>query len=287
MKTNTFKSVGIAAFIALSLASCAETPSGVVKGCMNSSAVNFDPKATQDNGGCVVIQEKQYSLFYKYTATWCEYCGQWGGTAFDEVTSANPGKILAFTVQCTDDFTSESAPEGDVFTALSTKWPYSGTPNFQCNAVSLDVNYSGANAEINTHNALAPDAGIGLQYSIGGGTNAGKLNINTYVKFFKPVSGEYFAGIYILHKSIVKSQNVLGTYVDDYVHHHVLISHVSAVFGDPIASGNIGAGKVYQLGYVFPYTDVAELDLGKMEVVGIIWKKNGSTFDVVNVTPNV
>jgi hypothetical protein len=286
MKTNTMKSIGLVAVMALTLASCADVPSGTVKGCMSTTAVNYNPEATQDNGGCVVIQQKQYSLFYKYTATWCGPCGQWGGPAFVSDCDALAGKALAFTIQCTDDFATSSNAE--MYAALSTKWPYGGTPNFQCNNVSLGTNDGGAFSEVATRNALAPVAGIGIQYSIGAGANAGKLNINTYVKFFEGATGEYFAGVYILHKSIVKSQNVEGTgMVATYEHHHVMMSHVTSVFGDPIASGNIAAGKVYNLGFVFPYTDIPALDLGKVEVVGIIWKKNGSTFDLVNVTPNL
>lgn len=286
MKTNTIKSLGLFAVIALSLASCAEVPTdGVVKGCMNSTAVNYDASATADDGGCVVIKQQQFSMFYKYTATWCGPCGDWGGPAFVADCAANPGKILAFTIQCTDDFATASNAE--MYTALSTKWSYGGTPNFQCNNVSLGTNDGGMYAEVATRNAMAPDAGIGIHYTIGAGPNAGKLNINVYTKFFKPVSGEYFAGVYILHKSIVKSQNTGGGMVDTYEHHHVMMSHVTAVFGDPIASGTIGAGKVGHLGFVFPYNDIPELDIAKMEVVGILWKKNGATYDLVNVTPNL
>lgn len=286
MKTNTFKSLGLVAFVAVALSSCAQLGGEQTKGCTNPSAVNYDAAATQDNGGCVSIPEKQYSLFFKYTATWCGPCGDWGGPAFVADCDANPGKILAFTIQCTDDFATAS--NGEIYTAFSARFPYTGTPNFQCNNVGLDVNDGGMYSEVATRNAMAPDAGIGIHYSIGAGSNAGKININTYVKFFKQVSGEYFAGVYILHKSIVQAQNVAGTgMVPDYVHHHVMMSHVTGVFGDPIASGSIGAGKVYNLGFVFPYTDIPNLNLGQMEVVGIIWKKNGNSFDIVNVTPNV
>lgn len=286
MKTNTLKSFGLAAFVAVALSSCAEVAGDITKGCTNPSAVNYDPNATQDNGGCVSIPEKQYSLFFKYTATWCGPCGDWGGPAFVSDVAANPGKILAFTIQCTDDFMSESAGAADMYNAFSARFPYGGTPNFQCNNVALGTNDGGMFSEVATHNALDPDAGIGIHYSIGAGNNAGKLNINTYVKFFKPVTGEYYAGVYILHKNIVKSQNTGSGMVDTYEHHHVMISHVTSVFGDQIATGSIGAGKVYNLGFVFPYTDIPNLNLGKMEVVGILWKKNGANYDMVNVTPN-
>lgn len=285
MKTNTFKSLALFGVIALSLASCAEVPGGIKRGCTDPGAANYDAAAAQDDGGCVTIAEKQYSMFFKYTATWCGPCGDWGGPAFEAIVDGNPGKILAFTIQTNDDF---ETPEQDaIFTAFSNKWSYGGTPNFQCNNVALGTGYTGANAEIATHNALAPVAGIGLHYTVGAGPNTGKLNINAYVKFFQPTSGEFFAGIYILHKSIIKTQNVDGTPDPNYEHHHVMMSSVTSVFGDPIASGDIGAGKVFNLGYVFPYTSIPELNLTKYEVVGILFKKNGSTYDVVNVTPNV
>ncbi len=285
MKTNTLKSIGLASVVALSLASCAEiVPGGTTKGCTNPAAANYDPDASTDNGACVVINEAQYSLFYKYTATWCGPCGDWGGPAFEAMVDANPGRILAFTLQASDDFST--ARNTEVFDAFEAKWPYSGTPNFQCNNVILGTNVGGAQAEINTRNAVAPDAGVGIHYSIGAGTNAGKLNINVYTKFFKDVSGEYFTGVYILHKEIVKNQNVDGTYDPNYVHHHVMMDHVTPVWGDAITTGNTAKGTVKHLGYVYPYTDIPDLNLAKMEVVAIVWKKNGTTFDLINVTPN-
>jgi len=285
MKTNTLKSLGLVAFVVAALSSCAPVGGDSVKGCTTTTAVNYDPSATQDNGGCVSIPEKQYSLFFKYTATWCGPCGDWGGPAFVADVDANPGKILAFTIQCTDAFATASNSE--MQTAFSARFPYAGTPNFQCNNVALGTNDGGMFSEVATKNAMAPDAGIGIHYSIGAGNNAGKLNINVYTKFFKPVTGEYFAGVYILHKNIVKSQNTGSGMVATYEHHHVMMSHVTGVFGDAIASGSIGTGKVYNLGFVFRYSDIPDLDLGKMDVVGILWKKNGTSFDIVNVTPNV
>lgn len=285
MKTNILKSLGFASLIALSFASCAETPTEAKKGCTNPDAVNYDSEASIENGGCVTIQQKQYSLFFKYTATWCGPCGDWGGPAFEQTTAANHGKILAFTIQCNDDF--ETASNLDMYTAFSARFPYSGTPNFQVNNVGLNTNNGGMYSEVATRNAMAPEAGIGIHYTIGAGTNSGKLNINTYVKFFQNVTGEYFAGVYILHKSIVKSQNTNAGMQADYLHHHVMMSHVTNVFGDAAASGNTKSGTVVNLKYVFPYTNIPDLDITEMEVVGIIWKKNGTTFDIVNVTPNV
>lgn len=285
MKTNTFKSLALFGVIALTFASCAEVPGGIKRGCTDPAAANYDVDAAEDDGGCVVIKEKQYSLFFKYTATWCPPCGSQGGPNFMSIVDNNPGQILAFSIQTNDDF--ETPVNDAIFTAFSTRWPYGGTPNYQCNEVALGVNHSPANTEIATHNALAPEAGIGLHYTVGAGPNTGKLNINAYVKFFKPASGEYFAGIYILHKSIIKTQNVDGTPDPNYEHHHVMMANVTDIFGDPIASGQIGAGKVYNLGYVFPYSNIPDLNLTKYEVVGILFKKNGTTYNVVNVTPNV
>jgi len=284
MKTNILHALGVTAVLSVALFSCAEQPTGSTKGCTNPAAVNYDPDAGQDNGGCVVIPESQYSLFYKYTATWCGPCGGWGGPAFEEICTAQNGSMLAFTLQSSDDFSTPRNTE--IFDAFAAKWPYGGTPNFQCNNAILGTSYTGATSEIATKNATEPDAGIGIHWSIGGGANAGKFNINVYTKFFKQVSGEYFAGVYILHKSIVKNQNVDGTYDPNYIHHHVMMDHVTSVFGDPIAAGDIAAGSVKSLSFVYPYTEIPDLNLAKVEIVGIIWKKNGATFDLVNVTPN-
>lgn len=280
------KFVAVFSVATIGFTSCVQRPEEEVKGCMDNTAVNYNAQATADAGGCVYIQEEQYSAFIKFSATWCHACGSYGAPAFVTVTENNPGQILAFAVQNGDDFVSANPAMGPIYSAYDTKFSISAMPSFAVNDNFLGNPVSGAQSAINTKNATDPVAGIGIHYTIGAGANAGKLNINTYMKFFQPASGEYYVAVYLLHKEIVKTQNNGGTYEDDFVHHHVLCATVTPLWGEVFSTGNVTAGRVFNKGYVFPY-NVPELDINKMDVVGVIYKKVGTNYELVNVTPNV
>lgn len=281
-KINLFTSTLI--LVVMAFTSCAEENSTAeIRGCMNPTSVNYDPDANVEDGSCVEIPEKQNALFFKYTATWCHACGGYGYNGFNTVYNANRGDILAFTIQISDDL---SYPSNQVIKdAFISKWVYDATPSFVANNVYLGNPYFGAQAEIDSKLAETPVAGTNLKWTVGGGPNTGKININAYTKFFNATSGEYYMGVYILFKNIVRSQNVDGTYQDDFEHHHVMYACTgSSPWGDPIASGNIAAGEVKHMGYVFPMD--ANINPANIEVVSVIWKKNGSSYDFVNCMTN-
>lgn len=283
MKTKYLHFSGAIA-LAFLLHSCASDLSSTEKrGCTNPNSVNYDATANVDDNSCVDIPVKQNALFFTYTATWCHACGSYGHNGFNTVYDANKGKILAFTVQVDDDLTYPS--NAPIFEAFDARWTHDATPTFVANNTYLGNPYFGAQSEINTMVAQNPTAGTNLKWTVGGGDNAGKININAYTKFFNAASGDYYMGVYILIKKIVKSQNVDGTYIDDFEHHHVMYATASgSPWGDPIASGSIAAGSVFHKGYVFPVDP--SIGMNNIEVVSILWKKNGTSYDFVNCMTN-
>ena len=265
-------------------ASCATLPTGSGPGCIDKNAVNYDPNAAYDNGSCVVIDQKCYSLFFEYASTADPNSDD---VNFNSVLAANHGKVLALRVPIADAF---SWPGNDsIVYWFETKYNGIGgtLPLYGCNDGFLAANYANANNSIAARYAnTSPEGGIGTYFTVGGGINAGKLNINLYVKFFSPLS-QYYAAVYVVNKNIVETQNVGGTLDTNFVQHHVVMATVTGVFGDPIPASEVGSNKVYHKGYVFPYTSIPNLNPNAIEVVGVLWRKTGTNWSMVNVTPNI
>lgn len=261
--------------------SCADENAGeIIRGCSDLNAVNYSSTVNQDDGSCVFIPLKQNGMLLKFTATWCEPCGNWGMGAFSDVYDANRGKIVAFTVQTNDDLmTSRNQP---TFEAFETRWDYTGTPNFVVNNTLLGTNYYDAQSNINTITGQTPTIGTGVHWTIGGGANAGKININAYAKAFSSITGEYKMGVYIIAKKLYAYQNGQG---DNYEHHKVMLGFAgSNPWGETITTSGATADEVFHLGYVVPLE--ANWNISELEVVTILWKKVGASWDFVNATTN-
>jgi hypothetical protein len=250
------------------------------RGCIDPLAVNYNASATENDGSCVIIPLKQNGMFFKFTATWCQPCGQWGMDAFNEVYQANKGKIVAFTVQTNDDLmNSRNQP---TFEAFSTRWDYTGTPNFVVNNTLLNTNYYDAQSQINSITATTPTIGTGVHWTIGAGPNTGKINVNVYAKAFSALTGEYKMGVYIIAKKINAPQ---AGQSDPYEHHKVLLGFAGDdPWGETITTNGATADQVFHKGYVVPLE--SNWNPADIEVISIIWKKNGSNWDFVNGTAN-
>lgn len=266
------------------LSSCApENNTELVKGCLNTDAVNYNPSANVDDGSCVVIPNKQYGMFFKYTATWCFACGGYGMNAFNQFYEQNKGNIIAFTVQTDDDLTTPR--NNPVYIAFSQRWDYNGTPTFVANNTYVDQDLGQASTEISNIIANNPSIGTGVHWTIGGGSNWGKLNINAYAKAFSSLSGEYKMGVYIIAKKIIAPQKVGDQMVNEFEHHKVLLGFAGDdPWGETIITSGASAGEVFHKGYVVPLEP--NWKVSDLEVVSIIWKKNGANWDFVNATPN-
>lgn len=264
------------------ITSCAEEVGGPggqeLRGCMESTAVNYNPDANTDDGSCVQIAKKQNSILVKFTATWCQPCGEWGVPAFQELYDQNKGNVLAVTAQVDDDLTT--AKNGPITEAFDLKWNYSGTPNFAVNNTMLNTSYYNANGAISTNSSTAPKIGTNLKYTIGAGANAGKLNINAYAKAFEPLSGQYYMGVYVVAKKIVAYQNGIG---NGHEHHLVMLDAVTDdVWGDEIIAATATKDQVFNKQYVFEYDP--SWKLSDISIQTVIWKKVGNSYEYINST---
>jgi len=278
--------VALAAMVSCSEPSLITDGGGTgIKGCTDPASVNFNPNATVDDASCVYIAEKQNSIFVKFTATWCGPCGDWGAPAFTSAVDGNSGKLLGMALQVSDDLTTPA--NGPLVDQFSSKWAYTGTPNFAANEQMVGTNVSQAVTIVNDASQLAPKMGVGLRTSIGAGPNAGKINIDAYVKNFADVSGAHHLAIYFLAREIVETQKVGSTNVPDFVHHHVLMAAATSggAWGEEILPNGASKGALTHWARAIAYDPTWDLD--QIEIVAVVWKKKtDGTFEFVNATNN-
>ncbi len=287
-----FASTGL--FLGLVSSSCNDpqllAPGGdnEVKGCTNQEAVNYNSEAAVDDGSCVVVNEQQNSIFVKFTATWCGPCGGWGGSAFTDAIASQGSRMLGMSLQVNDGLTTGS--NGPLVDEFSNKWNYSGTPNFAANEIMVGTSVQDAINEVSDHSQMLPKLGVGVRTTLGAGPNAGKLNIDAYIKNFEETNADYHLAIYFLARNIVASQNTSNGYDDAYVHHHVLLGAATygGAYGEEIIIDKaMKAGDITHFSRAVSYD--ASWDLDELEVVAVVWRKDpnlANTFYYENSTTN-
>jgi hypothetical protein len=274
--------------------SCTEPNDGdlnntAVKGCMNPAAANYNNKATLDDGSCVIVGKKQNSISAKFTATWCGPCGSFGAPAFESYYNDMHPKTLAFTLQVNDAIAGMYPGITPLMNGFKSYWGIGSlsTPSYAVNAAPIpNQNLTMARNVVNEKHAEDPKAGIGIKWTRGAGTNAGKINVNAYVEFFDAIPGDVKLGLYFIARELEATQKVGDQTVADFKHKHVLLGEATGadMYGTLIAEGGVSKGDVKHLSRVLVEPD--GMDMTKLSLVGILWKANGTVHVFENGTLN-
>jgi hypothetical protein len=253
-----------------------------VKGCMNPLSVNYNNKATLDDGSCVMVTTTQNSLTAKFTATWCGPCGSFGATNFENYSINTVGKSLNFSLQVSDDISSQYptiTPLTDAFIS-HFNIPSLSTPSYGMNNNFLpNQNLTLATTNVLDNYATQPKVGVGLRWTHGDGKNKGKINVNVYVKFYEPSVNDFRLSLFFIAKKIVASQSVDNQTVPLFQHKNVLISEATSnnIYGTYIAFGPIAKDSVIHFPIVL--TPPYNMDMSNLRLNAVIWR-------VVNNKPN-
>jgi hypothetical protein len=264
-------------------------------------------------------ENQQRSLMLNFTATWCTYCGQWGHPAFHAAEDMLGDKALPFAVQASGSeliayqykpgndtpYVSRHLPD---FVSSLNGITVGGYPTLCVNNVggygpgSQNTMKDAATA----FNANAPVANINFGISK---TPMGFV-AKTTTKFFKETSGDYYINMFITENGIINRQNVSGTYVDPYTHNDIIrafpisngkegagsLAGMNKTWGEPIATGNIAAGKFCNVELNFVADNKTTLlpatirsftwdqgNTANLYITALIWKKDASgKFTFVN-----
>lgn len=221
------------------------------------------------------VPEVQRPLVTKISATWCPPCGGWGWTMMEELVIDNEDKATLIVAHHDGQLVTAS---GDAF---STNFNSPYQPYFY--VYNDDVGATPSNAAtkrtevkdmVDVEAAKAPVVNAGMTLTLSGTD----LQIDTKTKFFQATSGEYYLGVYAVENEVVNFQQGQG---NDAVHEKVLRGKLnSEIFGELITSGDIDAGSEFDK--TFNTTIDSDWDVNHLEIVTIIWKKEGDTYVATN-----
>lgn len=224
----------------------------------------------------VSVPETQVPLVSKVSASWCPYCGTWGWDFMESLMEDNSSFSNLVALHYSGDYRSKEAAE------MTSNFSAFGQPQFFLDSEHISVGFSTVNEArqavkeaISNNSLLSPLAQTGIV----AGPTSGQLNIVTKTRFFQETSGEYFLGLYLVEKSFVGAQAGRN---GSSTHKNVLRKGLfETTFGEKLIAGDIAAGTevVVQMG-------IALGDLGydpnKMRILSIIWKREGTKYQVVN-----
>jgi len=256
-----------------------------VEGCTDETSLTYNAEANVDDGSCIYAENKQRSLFVKFTGTWCWACGDYGAGVVKSMKETHGDDIVTIEIHKGSDPMNNAIAD-----AWTQHWSHSATPSFIANSTLLSGHpVRPGNEIINAHNLNAPAVLLHNEFTSTGATIAGKA----YIQADQDLSGEYSLGIYIIgqdyvYKQIADDGSVHPEWEFDedsrtypeYHHEDIMHGEVNnSAFGQTVFSGDVSANTVETIEYSFDHSSewAPEID-----VVLIAWMKEGTTYKFVN-----
>ena len=227
------------------------------------------------------VDQKQMALMFERTATWCNPCGTWGWVLFDDIWTARENAAVIFELHSTssqlycstgdtiDNYIPYVNSVPAYYVNMKNETQYSPTGGIYTSTTKTRVI-----AVIDSTAAASPVVNSGFNVSVVNDS----LLIDTKVKFFQNATGEYYLGVYIAEKDVIKYQDGIG---NNAVHKQPLRgSALANKMGDLIVNGSVTAGTEFtsSVAYKVPST----WSIWDLRVFTVIWKKNGSVYEYVN-----
>ncbi|MEI8203976.1 MAG: Omp28-related outer membrane protein [Bacteroidota bacterium] len=260
----------IAASTAAMFSSCKKA---AVKGCTNADAINYDSKATEDDGNCIAPLQVHKTILLDFTGTQCGNCSAYGIPCFMQAIKDNPNKTVPLSVHCgTGD-----PLNNNVSLSMSGGYNVSGTPTMAVgNNPNVSIDAASLNSAITTGTTGTTSVGMCSKMSVSGTV----LSISARLKFFSACTGEYWFAVYALENGVVSPQISLP---DPYTHFHVLrgcVNQLGGYRGEKVVTTSIAAGSIIDKSYT--YTVPAGCNPANMYLACVLWKKEATSWTFIN-----
>lgn len=233
------------------------------------------------------VEQKQTALFVKKTATWCNPCGTWGWTLFEDVWNVKKDDAVIIEMHNSSSSLLYSATAASIinnFDDVSTTPVFfvnghNKTQYSQSGGIYTSLTKDAVIAAIDSTSNAIPVVNSGFTTSITGST----LQVDTKVKFFSDAVGEYYLGVYIAEENVVKYQSGIG---NSAIHKMPLRGSVlTNDMGNLIVNGSVTANTEYT--NTFSYTLNSSWNASNINVFTVIWKKVGGIYEYVNAYKKV
>jgi len=214
---------------------------------------------------------KQRAFMGETTSVTCGTCGYSGYNSFNLMKKNNSGKIVALAFHCNSQ---------DAMSCNNLQWSYDGSrptgggiPSFYIGDKEVDLSY--LQPYIDTLVKRSPEAQLKFSTTIVGS----KMNVNSKIKFFKNVTGDYYVTYFLCENGIDGSPTAPVGYVQTsggvgYRHNNVVrAANATTAYGVKITKAATTA-----MNTVFDYgcsIDIASTWVkANLFVTAVIWKKN-------------
>ena len=243
------------------------------KGCTDPNSLAYNAEAKKDDGSCTYPTSEKKSLVFKKTATWCGYCGTWGNDYSTNI-SADYSNVQVIQLHGDNDF--ETTVGNQIMDAL----PSAGWPHFYLGTADVPNSYNTLSSMVSTELAETNEVAMAMESSVSGSTM--NVRVQSQWQSSASTSGEYYLAVYILEDGQVASQDVNGAPSDpNRVHNYVLRAEASnAAFGKAITVNTDGCHESFDV------TMNSSWESANCYPVAVLWKKNGSNYDFVNLVVN-
>lgn len=218
------------------------------------------------------VEEKQYSLITKRTATWCPLCGGWGWNFFKSLISDNKEKAILWAAHHSGDLVNSVSED------ITSNLGGFGQPRFYVN--NDDKNVTSSNTatkrqqirdEVDDNFQKSPQVNAGLRCNVSGRN----LSCDTRVVFFQNDTGHFYVSVYIIENGVINDQAGRGNNVS---HPYVLRGNMhDSSFGVRITDDTvIASGSEYTFQFNKDLPNEWEID--SLYLTAIIWDKQGDTY---------